>query len=183
MNSDERYKNKDTLKQKHLNVYTKVYGYRKRIDEILSMMRTQTKNDSALLYTIRVDEAIIQELRMMLSYLAIIQRTNNIIVFEENLPASTGPIHKPTFDPNNKGIYNMLQNDMNGTPKYEIEHFIFHYYYKRNEPILRANSIMNNNRIYIIPLDDDTYNTSDEKRYLYGIAFYFNKAWDKMPTD
>jgi hypothetical protein len=183
MNSDERYKNKDALKQKHLSVYTKVNGYRKRIDEILSMMRTQTKNDSTLLYTIRVDEAIIQELRMMLSYLAIIQRTNDIIVFEENLPASTGPIHKPTFDPNNKGIYNMLQNDMNGTPKYEIEHFIFHYYYKRNEPILRANSIMNNNRIYIIPLDDDTYNTSDEKRYLYGIAFYFNKAWDKMPTD
>ena len=194
MNSDERYKNKDALKQKHLNVYTKVYGYRKRIDEILSIMRTQTKNDSALLYTIRVDEAIIQELRMMLSYLAIIQRTNDIVVFEENLPASTGDITTPPvannnnrdssvpFDTSNVGIYNMLKKDMLKTAAtHEIELFTTHYYYRKNEQILKANSIMNNNRIYIIPLDDDTYNTSDEKRYLYGIAFYFNAAWDGMP--
>jgi hypothetical protein len=82
MNTDERYKNKDSLKQKYLNIYSKVYGYRKRIDEILSIMRKQTKNDSSLLYTIRVDEAIIKELRMILAYLATIQRTKDIIVFE-----------------------------------------------------------------------------------------------------
>jgi hypothetical protein len=142
MNSDERYKNKDALKQKHLNVYTKVYGYRKRIDEILSMMRTQTKNDSALLYTIRVDEAIIQELRMMLSYLAIIQRTNDIIVFETNI-----------------GIYNQLS-----PPPESLS------------PITTTGSdtIVGNKSIFKIPLDDDTYNTNDEKRYLYGITYYFN---------
>ena len=142
MNSDERYKNKDALKQKHLNVYTKVYGYRKRIDEILSMMRTQTKNDSALLYTIRVDEAIIQELRMMLSYLAIIQRTNDIIVFETNI-----------------SIYNQL------SPPPELLY-----------PITNtgSNTIVGDKSIFKIPLDDDTYNTNDEKRYLYGITYYFN---------
>lgn len=144
MNSDERYKNKDALKQKHLNVYTKVYGYRKRIDEILSMMRTQTKNDSALLYTIRVDEAIIQELRMMLSYLAIIQRTNDIIVFETN----------PDIV-----IYNKLTPPPNSLL-----------------PIAPtgSNTIIGDKSIFKIPLDDDTYNTNDEKRYLYGITYYFN---------
>jgi hypothetical protein len=119
-----------------------VYGYRKRIDEILSMMRTQTKNDSALLYTIRVDEAIIQELRMMLSYLAIIQRTNDIIVFETNI-----------------GIYNQLS-----PPPESLS------------PITTTGSdtIVGNKSIFKIPLDDDTYNTNDEKRYLYGITYYFN---------
>ena len=142
MNSDERYKNKDALKQKHLNVYTKVYGYRKRIDEILSMMRTQTKNDSALLYTIRVDEAIIQELRMMLSYLAIIQRTNDIIVFETNI-----------------GIYNKVSQPPTSLSSITNT---------------GSNTIVGDKSIFKIPLDDDTYNTNDEKRYLYGITYYFN---------
>lgn len=30
--------------------------------------------------------------------------------------------------------------------------------------------------IFKIPLDDDTYNTNDEKRYLYGITYYFDQA-------
>jgi hypothetical protein len=144
MDKDERYKNKDALKQKHLNVYTKVYGYRKRIDEILSMMRTQTKNDSSLLYTVRVDETIIQELRMILAYLAIIQRTNDIIVFEA----------KP-----NIAIYNKLSQTPQSLPPFANT---------------GSNTIIDDKSIFKIPLDDDTYNTIDEKRYLYGITYYFN---------
>lgn len=143
MNTDERYKNKDALKQKYLNIYSKVYGYRSRIDEILSMMRTQTKNDSALLYTIRVDERIIQELRMILAYLATIERTNDIIVFENaiNIYGKLGP------------IVTNLQPFATTTG---------------------SNTIIGNKSIFKIPMDDDTYNTNDEKRYLYGITYYFN---------
>jgi hypothetical protein len=144
MNTDERYKNKDALKQKHLTVYTKLYGYRNRIDEILSMMRTQTKNDTSLLYTVRVDETIIKELRMILAYLAMIQRTNDIIVFEANP---------------NIVIYNKLSPPPQALP-----------------PIANtgSNTIIGDKSIFKIPLDDDTYNTNDEKRYLYGITYYFN---------
>lgn len=146
MDKDERYKNKDALKQTHLNVYTKVYGHRKRIDEILSMMRTQTKNDSSLLYTVRVDEAIIQELRTILAYLAIIQRTDVIIKFEENtvvgIYTKLSPTHQALPPLNNSG----------------------------------SNNITGANSIFKIPLDDDTYNTIDEKRYLYGITYYFNSG-------
>jgi hypothetical protein len=142
MNTDERYNNKDALKQKHLNIYSKVYGYRRRIDEILSMMRTQTKNDSSLLYTIRVDEAIIQELRMILAYLAIIQRTNDIIVFEEAV-----------------NIYGSFTPVMTALPPIGLG--------SNTDNIIGANSI------FQIPSDDDTYNTMDEKRYLYGITYYF----------
>ena len=143
MNTDERYKNKDALKQKHLNIYSKVYGYRKRIDEILSMMRTQTKNDSSLLHTIRVDERIIQELRMILAYLATIQRTNDIIVFENaiDIYGKLGP------------IVTNLQPFATTTD---------------------SNTIIGNKSIFKIPMDDDTYNTNDEKRYLYGITYYFD---------
>ena len=30
--------------------------------------------------------------------------------------------------------------------------------------------------VTVVPLDDDTYNTNDEKRYLYGITYYFDQA-------
>jgi len=145
VNSDERYKNNDALKQRHLNVYSKVYGFRKRIDEILSMMRQQTKNDAALLYTVRVDESIIQELRMMLGYLAIVQRTYDIIKYETD-----------------KGIYATIL-DKNPLPN-EIA-------------VITAPSssstVTGNQNILRLPHDDDTYNSIDEKRYLYGITYYF----------
>jgi hypothetical protein len=156
MNTDERYKNKDALKQKYLNIYSKVYGYRSRIDEILSMMRTQTKNDSSLLYTIRVDERIIQELRMILAYLATIQRTNDIIVFE--MLVATSVI-------NAISIYGHLGPSITDLRPFDTEN-----------PAQKAerDKITGEYSIFKIPMDDDTYNTNDEKRYLYGITYYFN---------
>jgi hypothetical protein len=151
VNSDERYKNNDALKQRHLSVYSKVYGYRKRIDEILSMMREQTKNDSALLYTVRVDEAIIQELRMILGYLAIIQRTYDIIKYETEL--GTGD--------KTKGIY---VTKLDKTPPPTTLDVI---------TVTPQVIITRDENIFRIPHDDDTYNSADEKRYLYGITYYF----------
>jgi hypothetical protein len=151
VNSDERYKNNDALKQRHLNVYSKVHGYRKRIDEILSMMREQTKNDAALLYTVRVDEPIIQELRMMLGYLAIIQRTYDIIKFETEL--GTGD--------KTKGIYVTL---LDKTPPPTTLDVI---------TVTPPAIITVGANIFRLPHDDDTYNSIDEKRYLYGITYYF----------
>ena len=147
MNTDDYYKNNSTLKQKHLNVYTKVYGYRKRIDEILSMMRSQTKNDAAALYTVRVSDTIVQELRMILSYLAIIERTNDIIKFEKGM-----------------GIYGKLTATTSTLTEMPVE----------AGNVVMADNIKGANSIFKIPLGDDTYNTIDEKRYLYGITFYFN---------
>lgn len=145
MNNDERYKNNDALKQRHLNVYSKVYGYRKRIDEILSMMRSQTKNDASLLYTIRVDETIIKEMRMMLSYLAIIERTNDIIIFEKGM-----------------NIYDKFTATTNTLTEMPVKDTVL------------VDKIKGGNSIFKIPLEDDTYNTNDEKRYLYGITYYYN---------
>ena len=154
INSSGRYISNDALKQKHLNIYSKVYGYRKRIDEILSMMRDQTKNDAAKLYTIRVDETIVQELRMILSYLMIIERTNDIIKFEMK------------DDKTNNGIdiYGKLGNPT-----------LTELTVSDSNKVL-ADNITGANSIFKIPLEDDTYNTNDEKRYLYGITYYFNRG-------
>jgi hypothetical protein len=42
-------------------------------------------------------------------------------------------------------------------------------------------SISGVNNIFKIPTDDDTYNNNDEKRYVYGITYYFDKSNSK-PT-
>ena len=152
VNSDERYKNNDPLKQRHLSVYGKVYGFRKRIDEILSMMRQQTKNDAALLHTVRVDEQVIQELRMILGYLAIVQRTYDIIKYETEV-SFVGETQK--------GIY---ATKLDKTPPPTTLDVI------TETP---SDTITGEANIFRIPHDDDTYNSIDEKRYLYGITYYF----------
>jgi hypothetical protein len=150
--TDGIYKNNLALKQRAIDIFGKVYGYRKRIDEILAMMRAQTKDDAALLHTVRVSESIVQELRLMLSYLAMIRQTNAIITFEKA-----------------NGIYN---NKLNTTPPPSSLDILT---VKTEPPESTMNNINSINNIFKIPLDDDTYNNNDEKRYLYGITYYFVK--------
>jgi len=142
-----------TVKQRHLEIYAKVYEFRKKLDNIFANMRAQTKNDVSFMYTVRIGESVIQELRMMLSYLKIIQLTNDIILFEET---------------SGNGIYTSAPEGLPPTGTLD--------------PITYANSAIKSkitgaaNNIFKIPLEDDTYNNKDEKRYLYGITYYIDKA-------
>jgi hypothetical protein len=157
--NDVIYTNHPGLKQRAIDIFGKVYGYRTRISEVLEMMRAQTKNDAALLHTVRINESIVKELRTILAYLAMIQRTDAVIKFEESID----------FGNNVKGIYNRL----NSTPPLS------------SLGILPTNAgiknISGDNNIFRIPLDDDTYNTSDEKRYVYGITYYYDTATSQKP--
>ena len=152
--ADPVYTTNRARKQQAMDIFGKVYGYRTRIDEILAMMRAQTRDDATAINTVRIGESVIQELRTMLSYLAIIQRTDAIIKFEEAVTFNTTPA--------TTGIYNML----NKTPPPTTLGVL---------PEAGLDAINNANNIFKIPLDDDTYNTNDEKRYLYGITYYFDK--------
>jgi hypothetical protein len=156
--ADPVYTTNRARKQQAMDIFGKVYGYRTRIDEILAMMRAQTRDDATAINTVRIGESVIQELRTMLSYLAIIQRTDAIIKFEE---AVTFPL--TTTGPATTGIYNML----NKTPKPTTLDVL---------PNAGISPITGTTNIFKIPLDDDTYNTNDEKRYLYGITYYFGKT-------
>ena len=144
-----------SVRQRHLEVYAKVYEYRKKIDNILANMRAQTKDDASLLYTVRVNESVISEIRLILSYLAIIQRTNDIIQFETHI--GTG---------NNGSIYNLAPIGLPAT--YEMGPIL------NTEGENKSKIVGANNNIFKIPLEDDTYNNNDEKRYVYGITYYFD---------
>jgi hypothetical protein len=142
-----------TVKQRHLEIYAKVYEFRKKLDNIFANMRTQTKDDASFMYTVRVGESVIQELRMMLSYLKIIQLTNDIILFEE------------TCGEDKEGIYKLASAGLPPTGTLNT------IKYANKSNITGAA-----NNIFKIPLEDDTYNNKDEKRYLYGITYYIDKA-------
>ena len=146
--TSDTYKNDIKMKELYLAIYGKVFRYRKRIEEILAMMLEQSKYDESAMGTIRVSEPIIQELRMILGYLAIIQRTKDIIEFEET-----------------KNIYSVVELINNGQlPAFTVSTAPATITDDVNGKILN---------ILKLPHDDDTYNSTDEKRYLYGITYYF----------
>jgi hypothetical protein len=145
---------KSEEKQREIEIYGKVYGYRQRIDQILEMMRKQAKNDAANINTINISEEVVEELRLMLSYLAIIERTNAVILFEEK-----------------NGYYNTTKTLVTDGKN-------------KLEPLSQmadVRTITGYNNIFRVPLLDDTYNTNDEKRYIYGITFYFDKVVSTTP--
>jgi len=125
-------------------------------------MREQTKSDASLMYTVRISEPIVRELRMMLAYLAVIQRSNNIIVFEmtEGIrlydTISTAVTAASSLDTGTLATITGI-TDTNKGP------------------------ISGLNNIFGIPLDGNDYNTKDEQRYLYGITYYFDKDRSENP--
>jgi hypothetical protein len=157
------YENESTrtyMKERAVSIYGKVFGYRARINEILKMMREQTKNDAALMHTVRISESIVNELRTMLAYLSIIEKSNNIIEFELKMGSGT-TIYDKTSTAVTGGTFTL--GEITG--------------------VTDANkaAISGDNNIYRIPLDDNTYNTKDEQRYLYGITYYFDNIRSDNP--
>jgi len=135
------------------DVYGKVFGYRKRIDEILNMMREQSANDKSRLYTVRVSESIIKELRTILAFLAVIEQSNRVILFEE---ANT--------------LFNTVTTAVGTSPGTLAV-----------LPSNTKPNISGGYNIFGIPLEDNTYNMKDEQRYLYGITYYFDKEGSDTP--
>lgn len=142
------------IKERAIDIYGKVFGFRKRLDEILVRMREETKNDASNLHTIRVNESIVNEMRRMLAYFALIQQCHSIIIFEQT----------------SARIYEKLDVVPPLTTL---------------EPIsvtsVQTEPISGNNNLFRIPFYDDSYNTNDEKRYYYGITYYFDKAKSETP--
>lgn len=135
------------MKEREIEIYGKVYGFRQRINEIFGMMRTQAKDDSANINSVRITESVVEELRKMLAYLAVIQRTDAVVRFEQK-----------------NGYYNTTKTAVTGGTNQLAP----------LSPTVDIGTMTDRNNIFRIPLLDDTYNTNDEKRYVYGITFYFD---------
>jgi len=145
--------NEIAIRQRAIDIYGKAFGFRKRIDEILARMREEAKNNASNLHTIRVNESIVNEMRRMLAYFALIQQCHSIIIFEQTVA----------------NIYAKLDVVPPLTTLVPI-----------NVTSEQLSSISGDNNLFRIPFYDDSYNTNDEKRYFYGITYYFDK--DKSGT-
>jgi hypothetical protein len=147
------------IKQREIDVYGKAFGYRKRIDEILKIMRDQATTSMA---NVSISEDIVKELRVMLAYLAVIQRSNDIIDFEMG-----------------QGIrlYDTISTAVTGASSLETGTLA------TITGVTDANKgpISGVNNIFGIPIDGTDYNTKDEQRYLYGITYYFDKTKSENP--
>lgn len=152
---------RDYRKQIARSVYGKVFEYRKRIDVILSEMVKQTKQNKANLYTVRVSEDLIRELRRMLAYLALVEQSNNVITFEQS--------------PNNM-LKDKITNVVAGAGPDPSQDMLDPLPFDTKETISGAYNIFG------IPLEDNTYNMKDEQRYLYGITYYFDKSGSDTPV-
>jgi hypothetical protein len=144
------------IKQREIDVYGKAFGYRKRIDEILKIMRDKATTSMA---NVSISEDIVKELRVMLAYLAVIQRSNDIVDFEM----------RPGIR-----LYDTISTAVTSASSFVTGTL---------PPITGADdttSISGDKNIFRIPFDGNDYNTKDEQRYLYGITYYFDK--DKSDT-
>ena len=147
------------IKQREIDVYGKAFGYRKRIDEIMKIMRSQANTS---MENVSISEDIVKELRMMLAYLAVIRRSNDIIDFE-----MTQGIR----------LYDTISTAVTSASSLETGTLA---------PITGVNDtnkgpISGVNNIFGIPHDGNDYNTKDEQRYLYGITYYFDKTKSENP--
>ena len=147
------------IKQREIDVYGKAFGYRKRIDEIMKIMRSQANTS---MENVSISEDIVKELRMMLAYLAVIRRSNDIIDFE-----MTQGIR----------LYDTISTAVTSASSLETGTLA---------PITGVNDtnkgpISGVNNIFGIPQDGNDYNTKDEQRYLYGITYYFDKTKSENP--
>ena len=165
----EKESTRTYMKERAMSIYGKVFGYRARINDILKMMREQTKDDATLMHTVRISESIVNELRTMLAYLSIIQKSNNIIEFELNM-VTTKPIYDQISTAVTGGTFTL--GEITGVTE-------------ANKATISGDvnkaATSSDNNIYLIPLDDNTYNTKDEQRYLYGITYYFDKTGSDNP--
>ena len=147
----------DKNKNKKLEIYNKVYGYKIRLNEIFNGWRNnalQYNNDITL---ISISDTLLQEIRNIVNYLRVIQITKNIIDKENEIK-----------------IYDNMAIAYNSNKQY------IPYGYSVTTPgdgVIRRdikNSIFNYFNDYKLYELTDTYNIPDEQRYLYGISYFYN---------
>lgn len=145
----------DKNKNKRLEVYNKVYGYKIRLNEIFSGWRENAKRYNNDINLISISDTMLQEIRNIVNELRVIQITKLIIDKEETVMK----------------IYDKMNNAYNTNKQY------LPYGYDLSGGIIRrdvTNGIFkefNNYKLYELT---DTYNVPDEQRYLYGISYFYN---------
>jgi hypothetical protein len=161
----------DKNKNRKLEIYNTVYGYKIRLNEIFSGWR-----DNALRYNnditlISISDTMLQEIRNIVNYIRVIQITKIIIDKEQtdlkiyvNMDIAYngnkeyipyGYISSPPPPPENNIIPS--PTSVKEIIRRDVTNSIFTYF--------------NGYKLYELT---DAFNTPDEQRYLYGISYFYN---------
>lgn len=147
----------DKNKNKNLEIYNKVYGYKIRLNEIFSGWR-----DNALRYNnditlISISDTMLQEIRNIVNYIRVIQLTKNSID-KEQTELKIYVNMDIAYNSNKEYIpYGYTPSPGDGIIRRDVTNSIFKYF--------------NDYNLYELT---DTFNLPDEQRYLYGISYFYN---------
>jgi hypothetical protein len=148
----------DKNKNKRLEVYNKVYGYKIRLNEIFSGWRENAKRYNNDINLISISDTMLQEIRNIVNDLRVIQITKIIIDKEETVMK----------------IYDKMAIAYTGNKQY----LPYGFFNLSNGSALEIRVMpktffkeFNNYKLYELT---DTYNVPDEQRYLYGIIYFYN---------
>lgn len=147
----------DKNKNKNLEIYNKVYGYKIRLNEIFSGWR-----DNALRYNnditlISISDTMLREIRNIVNYIRVIQLTKNSIDKEQN-ELKIYVNMDIAYNSNKEYIpYGYTPSPGDGIIRRDVTNSIFKYF--------------NDYNLYELT---DTFNLPDEQRYLYGISYFYN---------
>jgi hypothetical protein len=145
----------DKNKNKKLEIYNKVYGYKIRLNAIFSGWRDNAKRYNNDIKLISISDTMLQEIRNIVNYLRVIQLTKLLIDRISNFP---------------ENVYDKIMNAVNSE-------YIPYGYTTVNSSIIRTSpdpifTYFNGyDELYKLT---DTFNVSDEQRYLYGISYFYN---------
>jgi len=145
----------DKNKNKKLEIYNKVYGYKIRLNAIFSGWRDNAKRYNNDIKLISISDTMLQEIRNIVNYLRVIQLTKLLIDRISNFP---------------ENVYDKIKNAVNSE-------YIPYGYTTVNSNIVRT--IPDPIFTYFNGYDElykltDTFNVPDEQRYLYGISYFYN---------
>jgi hypothetical protein len=144
-------------KNQILDVFAKAYEFKRTLNNFFAGIRQQQKERHVELSVITISDTVLQDLRRAVNYLRVVVVTVNIV----NVDIDKGI-----------GIYDKISKAVTeGEGGFGV---------LKPLPSLSsltapnvASQLTNPAKIFDIHNDDDTYNTRNENRYLYGITYYY----------
>ncbi len=147
----------DKNKNKKLEIYNKVYGYKIRLNAIFSGWRDNAKRYNNDIKLISISDTMLQEIRNIVNYLRVIQITK-IIIDKEQTDLKIYVNMDIAYNGNKEYIpYGYSVTPSDGIIRRDVTNSIFTYF--------------NGYKLYELT---DAFNTPDEQRYLYGISYFYN---------
>jgi hypothetical protein len=168
---DEESKKTDIFKGRRLEIYNRVYQYKKKLNEIFTNWKNHSKNYNINVRFISVNDSVLNDLSEIINFIRLVKMSFDIVF-----------IHDIVVHPilgNNKTLYELIAEAKTKNVKKMIPYGFKEHGTKiiqdtdKFEIMKKFLSIRN---IYEIPQTsvNTSYTLPDEERFLYGISYFYN---------